>query len=76
MGYKVLIVDDDATFNQLLTDIFRQAGHDVTSEQNPLSALERTENEDLDLIITDQRMPELTGHELFKRVRESKPELP
>mgnify|MGYP001801186922 CR=1 FL=1 len=76
MGYKVLIVDDDATFNQLLTDIFRQAGHDVKSEQNPLSALERTENEDLDLIITDQRMPELTGHELFKRVREAKPELP
>ncbi|MGB0372764.1 MAG: response regulator [Opitutales bacterium] len=76
MGYKILIVDDDATFNQLLTDIFRQAGHDVESVQDPLSALERTESEELDLLVTDHRMPELTGHELFKRVRKAKPNVP
>ena len=70
MGYKVLVVDDDATFNNLLTDIFRQAGHEVYSEEDPLKALSRIDEENMDLLVTDHRMPELTGHELFKRVRE------
>ena len=76
MGYKVLVVDDDATFNNLLTDIFRQAGHEVYSEEDPLKALSRIDEENMDLLVTDHRMPELTGHELFKRVREQKPDIP
>lgn len=76
MGNRILIVDDDATFNSLLTDIFEQAGHTVVSENSPEAALKRAEAEDFDLLITDQRMPEITGRELFRRVREQKPVLP
>ena len=76
MGNRILIVDDDATFNSLLTDIFEQAGHTVVSENSPEAALKRADAEEFDLLITDHRMPEITGRDIFRHVREQKPMLP
>ena len=76
MGNRILIIDDDSTFNNLLTDIFEQAGHEVVSERDPKQALAIAEKDELQLLITDHRMPELTGRELFLQIRKIKPDLP
>lgn len=76
MPTQVLILDDDDDFNTLLTDVFSHAGYEVTSLQSPLQALDIFHSRTFDLIVTDQRMPGLTGAEFVRRVRKIRPLLP
>lgn len=76
MAYSVLILDDDADFNSLLTDIFGQADYDVTSLQDPIEAVEVFAENDYDLVVTDHKMPEMTGVEFIKEIKNMKPEVP
>jgi two-component system NtrC family response regulator len=68
MPYSVLILDDDADFNSLLTDIFEQADYSVTSMADPVEAVEVFRNSKFDLVVTDHRMPEMTGAEFMREV--------
>jgi len=76
MANKVLILDDDADFNSLLTDIFEQADYEVTSIEDPLVAVEVFKDAHFDLVVTDHKMPEMTGTEFMKRVKEMRPKTP
>lgn len=76
MPYSVLILDDDADFNSLLTDIFEQADYIVTSITDPLEAVEAFRDTDYDLVVTDHKMPEMTGAEFMKVIKKIKPEVP
>ncbi len=76
MGKRVLILDDDADFNNLLTDIFSQADYDVTSERDPEVAVDLLSQSEFDLVVTDQKMPGLSGEEFIREVKSSKPEIP
>lgn len=75
MAYSVLILDDDADFNSLLTDIFEQADYIVTSLEDPIEAVEVFTNTDYDLVVTDHKMPEMTGAEFMTEVKKLKPEV-
>jgi DNA-binding NtrC family response regulator len=76
MSYSVLILDDDADFNSLLTDIFEQADYIVTSMTDPLEAVEVFKETDYDLVVTDHKMPEMTGAEFMKTIKQIRPEVP
>jgi DNA-binding NtrC family response regulator len=76
MAYSVLILDDDADFNSLLTDVFEQADYIVTSLVDPVEAIEVFTRVDYDLVVTDQKMPELTGAQFMATVKKIKPEVP
>lgn len=76
MGKRILILDDDADFNHLLTDIFSQADYEVTSERDPEVAVGLFDNATFDLVVTDQKMPGLTGEEFIREVKSKRPELP
>jgi two-component system, NtrC family, response regulator len=71
----VLVVDDDRNalfgISQLLTD----EGYEVLSGSNGREALEVLKNNSIDVVVTDEKMPELTGMELLSQVQqgESKP---
>lgn len=69
MSKRILILDDDADFNNLLTDIFSQADYEVVSERDPMEALNRFKQENFDLIVTDQKMPGLSGEEFIREVK-------
>ncbi|MBI3782144.1 MAG: response regulator, partial [Deltaproteobacteria bacterium] len=73
---RVLIVDDDAVSCRLLSEVLAAEGLVPLSETSPLRALERIEREPVDLAILDLRMPELSGLELLRRLREHNPTLP
>lgn len=66
---KILILDDDADFNTLLTDVFTHADYEVISSHDPKQALDIVKEEPVDLIVTDQRMPHLSGLEFFREIR-------
>ena len=54
----------------------REAGHQVTAVGDGWSAWREAQNQQFDLIITDQVMPHMNGAELIKRVRAVSPSLP
>ena len=76
MAKRILILDDDADFNSLLTDVFQQADYDVTSIQDPQKALGLFQEQTFDLVVTDQRMPTLTGQEFVRQLFQIRPGMP
>lgn len=68
-AYRVLIVDDDQQFNALLAEIFRGVGYQVTTAASAESGLEVLAREPVDLVITDQRMPGMSGVAFIERIR-------
>lgn len=76
MGRHILIVDDDADFNQLLTDIFSQASYEVQSSLDPEQALEKFRSGEFDLVVTDQKMPGLTGEQFIRKIKEINADVP
>jgi len=62
---RILCVDDTPTELLFLEKILGAAGHEITSAPHVPAALELVEQDRFDLIISDYRMPKLTGLELL-----------
>jgi len=75
MRYKVLYVDDEKSNLRIFKDSFRR-DFEVFVATSGIEALDFLENTMVDLVITDQRMPEMTGVELLKRITERFEDLP
>ena len=69
-GKKLMIVDDDADMRTLLAEYFRRLGFEVTEKENGPSALQAATATRFDCFIFDVAMPEMTGLELLKKLRE------
>ena len=70
----ILIVDDERPNLTVLRN-FLEAGYRVQEAQSGAAALEIAKSSDLDVVISDQRMPEMTGVELLEKIRELKPDV-
>ena len=69
---RVLIVDDDAPFLELLQRCFAKANFDVILASNGVDALKiLLASEPLDLVLSDFMMPEVNGIELVRHVKAS-----
>ena len=67
---KILVVDDDQSIRDTLSNYLQRQGYDVHSAENGVEALEKIKKNNPDLIITDVRMPEMDGLELLSKVKE------
>ena len=72
---RVLIVDDQFEVADFLAQMLRLVGYEPFTESNPQTALERLEDENFDLIISDFKMPELGGFEFYQAVVSLRPSL-
>ncbi len=75
--YRILVVDDDPLIGSATTAMLEDLGHvviETTSGTRALEALRSTPM--IDLVITDQAMPGMTGTQLSRLIRQSWPELP
>lgn len=68
---RVLVVDDEASIQQLLTGVLQMDGHTVQLAKNGREALELVAREPFDVIITDMKMPVMGGADLFAGLRDS-----
>jgi CheY-like chemotaxis protein len=74
---KIVNVDDDPLVSFNTAAMLEDLGHTVFTAANGLRALEILRQEDpIDLLITDQAMPGITGAELAAAIRAEKPDLP
>ena len=67
---KLMIVDDDDTLRQMLAEYFRRLGFEVTEKENGPTALQAAANDKFDCFILDVAMPEMSGIDLLKKMRE------
>lgn len=72
----VLIVDDDVSLGKVLKRLLEQAGLKVLLSCDVDSALRYVETQDLDLIVTDLKMPGKSGMDLLTLSRRQRPDLP
>ena len=73
---KLMIVDDDADMRTLLAEYFRRLGFEVTEKESGPAALQAAAGNRFDCFIFDVAMPEMSGLELLKKMRERGVETP
>ncbi|MFA0778744.1 MAG: hypothetical protein RJAPGHWK_000235 [Candidatus Fervidibacter sp.] len=74
--WRILVVDDQAPVLQTVATQLKRLGQEVLTASNGLEALDRLQQERVDVLVTDLGMPYLNGLELVKRVRAANPSLP
>ena len=72
--YKILLVDDEPNILRALKRLFRMEHVQILTAQNGIEALEILSKESVQVLITDNVMPEMTGIELIKKVKENSPD--
>jgi len=75
MPEKVLLVDDEKDFLDVMAERMRARGMEVKTASTPSEALALVANESFDAIILDLQMPEMDGLETLKKIKSKKPEL-
>ncbi len=73
---KVLLVDDEADFRQLMTAWLEGKGYSVTAVSGGEEAISLVKKDDFNILFLDLRMPGMDGREVLKRIREFNKELP
>lgn len=73
---RILIVDDDPSVLGLVTEILEGLDVDVETCADPEAALRLFEESAFDVVISDDRMPKMTGRDMLARLRGRHPETP
>ncbi|MBP9708373.1 MAG: chemotaxis response regulator CheY [Oligoflexales bacterium] len=71
---KILVVDDFPTMRRIVRTLLKQNGfHNIVEAENGQLALQTLDKEgDIEMVVSDWNMPEMTGLELLKTLRASK----
>jgi two-component system NtrC family response regulator len=72
----ILIVDDEKNYLTVLSAVLEDEGFEVLTALGGREALEVHKTSDLDLILTDMKMPEMDGIELLDQIKSVDPDLP
>ena len=75
MKQKILVTEDDNVQREIITDILRLAGYDVTARGSAEEALATVREDDFSVLLTDMRMPGMDGLELLRQVKRLRPEI-
>ena len=72
----ILIIDDEKNYLLVLETLLMDAGYMVTSLNDPESALAFLEDSEVDVVVTDMKMPKISGREVLEHVRKNYPHVP
>ena len=71
---KVLVVDDELLMRNFIVETLQRRDLDVTAAENGKAALAQLQQNCFDLVFTDMKMPDITGLDVLKKVKEIAPE--
>jgi len=69
MAKTILAVDDSASLRQMVAFTLKGAGYDVVEANDGLDGLNKAKGKTVDLVLTDQNMPNMDGLTLIKNLR-------
>jgi two-component system NtrC family response regulator len=72
----ILVVDDEINYLTVMEALLGEAGYEVLTASSGLEALKLAGHADLDLVLTDMKMPKMSGIELLDQVHRLYPDLP
>ncbi|MGD9224149.1 MAG: response regulator, partial [Desulfobacteraceae bacterium] len=72
----ILIVDDEKNYPLVLSAVLQDEGFEPLTAHSGEQALEILDHSDIDLVLTDMKMPKMDGIELLEKMKEKDPELP
>ncbi len=72
--YRILVVDDEESLREVLTIMLHREGYRVEAAADGAQAVARLKEQTFDLVISDIKMPRLSGFELLAHVKERAPE--
>ena len=75
MSEKVLIIDDEKDFLDIIAERIRARGMDVSTTTSAEDAIHMVEEKSYDVIIMDFMMPGMNGFQTLKAIKEKKPEV-
>lgn len=66
---KILLLEDDLTLNETVTEYFEEEGYEVDSVDDGLDALDKIYENSYDILLLDVKVPQMSGFDLLKEVR-------
>jgi len=72
---SVLVVDDEPSIRDMLRIVLRRDGYDVRTAEDGRQALESLQQGPVDLLLSDIRMPDMTGVELLRAAKDLNPDV-
>ena len=72
----LLVIDDEVNYLLVLETLLRDAGYEVTALSDPETALAFLDDSEVDVVITDMKMPRVSGGEVLARVKKNWPHIP
>ncbi len=73
---KILVIDDDEVIREGLRRVLESRGYPVTTAPSGAQGLERLSQQDFSMVITDLKMPGMSGHEVLRQIGILHPGLP
>lgn len=73
---RILVVDDELLIRDLLYDFFSSRDHQIVLAETARKALDMLKSEEVDLILTDLKMPDLDGMEFIRQARDLSEDTP
>lgn len=70
---RILIVDDEQNVRQLIAKVLEKEGYEILTACNGEEGLEVFQKNNIDLIISDIKMPKMNGIEFLHKVKEQEP---
>ncbi len=72
---RLLVVDDERSMRELLSIVLRREGYDVTLAENGRRAVELLERGRFDLLVSDIKMPDMTGVDVLRAAKRIDPDI-
>ena len=72
---KILIVDDMKEIREILSSFLEEDGYVIYTAENGKKALELIKEKEIDMVLTDVRMPEMNGYDLTKIIKKMNPKI-
>lgn len=75
MKPRILAVDDEESIREFLEIMLKKEGYEVTTAEDGAQAMDLLKKKSFDMVISDLQMPNVTGMELLKHVKDNYPDL-
>lgn len=66
---KIMLIDDEKDYRESTAELLSLQGYEVEQAENGFEALKKLKQKDFDIVLSDLKMPRLSGNDLLKRIK-------